>query len=227
MQRSILPAICPWALPAKFTMLTPVTTSSEPPPRASSRAGSARRTRTTDLSVLAARNGRREASHEAQSGDGARARSGALDCLLPDARAQADREEHGVCALRSGRRQRHLLLASHGQCERRSERSARLLRMRRSRCARRRTQGKGNRVRFRSCGSDLAVARGVAQRSRRGKAVPLSRGRDAPLPALAAVRLMAGYSGTPLAQKLGIKPGDMVLSIDAPKEYRAWLGDLP
>jgi len=38
---------------------------------------------------------------------------------------------------------------------------------------------------------------------------------------------MAGYSGTPLAQKLGIKPGDTVLSIDAPKEYRAWLGDLP
>jgi len=38
---------------------------------------------------------------------------------------------------------------------------------------------------------------------------------------------MAGYSGTPLAQKLGIKPDHTVLSINAPKEYRAWLGDLP
>jgi len=30
---------------------------------------------------------------------------------------------------------------------------------------------------------------------------------------------MAGYSGTPLAQKLGIKPGNRVLAIDAPKDY--------
>ncbi len=30
---------------------------------------------------------------------------------------------------------------------------------------------------------------------------------------------MAGYSGTPLAQKLGIKPGSRVLAIDAPKDY--------
>ena len=38
---------------------------------------------------------------------------------------------------------------------------------------------------------------------------------------------MAGYSGTPLAQKLGIKPRHTVLIIDAPKQYREWLGDLP
>ena len=38
---------------------------------------------------------------------------------------------------------------------------------------------------------------------------------------------MAGYSGTPLAQKLGIKPGHTVLTIGAPKQYRDWLGDLP
>ena len=38
---------------------------------------------------------------------------------------------------------------------------------------------------------------------------------------------MAGYSGTPLATKLGIKPGISLLPIDAPKEYHAWLGSLP
>lgn len=38
---------------------------------------------------------------------------------------------------------------------------------------------------------------------------------------------MAGYSGTPLAKKLGIKPPMTVVAIDAPKEYRAWLGELP
>lgn len=37
---------------------------------------------------------------------------------------------------------------------------------------------------------------------------------------------MAGYSGTPLAQKLGIKPGYTILPIGAPKDYRDWLGDL-
>ena len=38
---------------------------------------------------------------------------------------------------------------------------------------------------------------------------------------------MAGYSGTPLAQKLGIKPGFTVFLIDAPKDYRDWLGETP
>jgi hypothetical protein len=37
----------------------------------------------------------------------------------------------------------------------------------------------------------------------------------------------AGYSGTPLARKLGIKPGASVLALDAPAQYRAWLTDLP
>ena len=36
-----------------------------------------------------------------------------------------------------------------------------------------------------------------------------------------------GYSGTPLAKKLGIKPGMKLLCINAPKEYKSWLGDLP
>jgi len=38
---------------------------------------------------------------------------------------------------------------------------------------------------------------------------------------------MAGYSTTPLQKKLGLKPPMNVLAIDAPKEYAAWLGELP
>ena len=38
---------------------------------------------------------------------------------------------------------------------------------------------------------------------------------------------MPGYSGTPLAQKLGLKPPLDVLLLGAPADYRAWLGDLP
>ena len=38
---------------------------------------------------------------------------------------------------------------------------------------------------------------------------------------------MAGYSGTPLAQKLGIKPGQKVATIDAPAGYRKLLAPLP
>lgn len=38
---------------------------------------------------------------------------------------------------------------------------------------------------------------------------------------------MAGYSGTPLAQKLGIKPDMNVVAVNAPKDYRAILGALP
>jgi hypothetical protein len=43
---------------------------------------------------------------------------------------------------------------------------------------------------------------------------------------MAAPGLMAGYSGTPLAQKLGIKAGCRVLTINAPVEYRDWLRDV-
>ena len=38
---------------------------------------------------------------------------------------------------------------------------------------------------------------------------------------------MAGYSGTPLPQKLGIKPGAIVVLIDAPDNYRNLLGNIP
>jgi hypothetical protein len=38
---------------------------------------------------------------------------------------------------------------------------------------------------------------------------------------------MAGYSGTPLPQKLGIKPGTIVVLIDAPENYRKLLGQIP
>ena len=38
---------------------------------------------------------------------------------------------------------------------------------------------------------------------------------------------MPGYSGTPLAQKLGIKPGHKVATIGAPAGYRNLLAPLP
>lgn len=38
---------------------------------------------------------------------------------------------------------------------------------------------------------------------------------------------MAGYSGTPLPQKLGIKPGMIVVAIEAPANYRKLLGEIP
>jgi len=38
---------------------------------------------------------------------------------------------------------------------------------------------------------------------------------------------MAGYSGTPLAQKLGIKPGMIVVTIDSPDHYRKLLEPIP
>ncbi|HLK32712.1 MAG TPA: hypothetical protein VKT29_06455 [Terriglobales bacterium] len=38
---------------------------------------------------------------------------------------------------------------------------------------------------------------------------------------------MAGYSGTPLIKKLGIKPGHRIALIDEPAGYRKYLGSLP
>jgi hypothetical protein len=38
---------------------------------------------------------------------------------------------------------------------------------------------------------------------------------------------MAGYAGTALAKKLGLKPAMALYTIDAPGEYREWLGELP
>ncbi|MGD0192695.1 MAG: DUF3052 domain-containing protein [Rhizomicrobium sp.] len=38
---------------------------------------------------------------------------------------------------------------------------------------------------------------------------------------------MVGYSGTPLARKLGIKPGSTLLLIGAPPDYRDWVSPLP
>lgn len=39
--------------------------------------------------------------------------------------------------------------------------------------------------------------------------------------------MSSGYSGTPLVQKLGIKPGDRVAFLAAPAHYGRLLGDLP
>ena len=36
-----------------------------------------------------------------------------------------------------------------------------------------------------------------------------------------------GYSGTPLIKKLGIKESLSLLILNAPKEYKSWLGELP
>jgi hypothetical protein len=41
------------------------------------------------------------------------------------------------------------------------------------------------------------------------------------------VSAVAGYSGTPLAKKLGIKPPLKLLTVGAPAEYAEWLGELP
>ena len=39
---------------------------------------------------------------------------------------------------------------------------------------------------------------------------------------------MVGYSGTPLAKKLGIKPGAKLVVVgDVPDEYKQWLSPLP
>jgi hypothetical protein len=38
---------------------------------------------------------------------------------------------------------------------------------------------------------------------------------------------MAGYSGTPLLKKLGVKPGFRVALLGAPKNFKEELGDLP
>jgi hypothetical protein len=38
---------------------------------------------------------------------------------------------------------------------------------------------------------------------------------------------MAGYSGTPLAKKLGLKAPLTLITIAAPTEYAAWLGEVP
>ena len=38
---------------------------------------------------------------------------------------------------------------------------------------------------------------------------------------------MAGYSGTPLAKKLGLEPPLTLAALNAPSDYTSWLGDLP
>ena len=51
--------------------------------------------------------------------------------------------------------------------------------------------------------------------------------RPAPSPTGAAPSLLAGYSGTPLPRKLGIKEGALVVLIGAPDGFERTLGDLP
>src|SRR5262249_35665409 len=46
-------------------------------------------------------------------------------------------------------------------------------------------------------------------------------------PGSAAVKQPAGYSGTPLPQKLGIKPGEKVVVLGAPWDYESVVNPLP
>ena len=39
--------------------------------------------------------------------------------------------------------------------------------------------------------------------------------------------MAAGYSGTPLAKKLGVKPGHTMAILDEPAGFREWLAPLP
>jgi hypothetical protein len=38
---------------------------------------------------------------------------------------------------------------------------------------------------------------------------------------------MAGYSGTPLVKKLGLRPNEYGLVLDAPQQYATLLGEMP
>ena len=38
---------------------------------------------------------------------------------------------------------------------------------------------------------------------------------------------MPGYSGTPLVRKLGVRPNECVIAVNAPEHYAELLGDLP
>ncbi len=44
---------------------------------------------------------------------------------------------------------------------------------------------------------------------------------------MARLKPQAGYSGRPLTQKLGIKPGATIVLIDAPEDFAQTLGPLP
>ncbi len=48
-----------------------------------------------------------------------------------------------------------------------------------------------------------------------------------PADPVAPASTMAGYAGTPLPRKLGIKPGSVVALVSAPKGFEETLGDLP
>lgn len=69
----------------------------------------------------------------------------------------------------------------------------------------------------------MSRARAGTARERTVRGTPTSGRR----PILPAMPQPAGYSGTPLAKKLGIKPGAMVLAIDAPPDLPELLDPLP
>ena len=60
-----------------------------------------------------------------------------------------------------------------------------------------------------------------------GPARDTAKARPATAPSGAATPPLAGYSGTPLPRKLGIKEGALVLLVGAPSGFEKTLGDLP
>ena len=59
------------------------------------------------------------------------------------------------------------------------------------------------------------------------RTAPTSVAKGAQRSAAKSAATSVGYSGTPLAKKLGIGPGAQVLPIDAPAELHDWLAPLP
>lgn len=59
------------------------------------------------------------------------------------------------------------------------------------------------------------------------RCLPARHSRRAPAPGRDVTAAAPGYSGTPLARKLGIAPAAEVMVIGAPHEYPQWLAPLP
>ena len=81
-------------------------------------------------------------------------------------------------------------------------------------------------ARIRSALPDAAFTTWKAVRGALAAALRRAPG-DPGIPAPAAPGAFAGYSGTPLPKKLGIKPGMTVALLGAPKGFKATLGALP
>jgi hypothetical protein len=90
-------------------------------------------------------------------------------------------------------------------------------------------------IHFDRAGDGVRIATAAGERRRKSECArkPQERGSLQNAQSLAITReevegdAMAGYSRTPLARKLGIKPGEQVVSINAPEHYAKLIADLP